>query len=87
MKYASGGDLHKYLQKNFTNITWNKQKLYILHDISMGYVYFIFINYILKFRLLIFYIFRLEIIHNKKFMHRDFHSDYVKHSGLSDFIT
>jgi hypothetical protein len=54
MKYASKGDLHKYLQKNFTNITWNKQKILILSDISRGYVYFIFINYILKFRLLIF---------------------------------
>ncbi|RGB22675.1 kinase-like domain-containing protein [Rhizophagus diaphanus] len=36
MKYASGGDLHKYLQKSFTSITWNKQKLHILWQISMG---------------------------------------------------
>ncbi|CAB4410626.1 unnamed protein product [Rhizophagus irregularis] len=55
MKYASNGDLHKYLQKNFTNITWNKQKLLILYDISKG----------------------LETIHNKKFMHRDFHSGNI----------
>ncbi|GET64120.1 kinase-like domain-containing protein [Rhizophagus irregularis DAOM 181602=DAOM 197198] len=55
MKYAPNGDLHKYLQKNFTNITWNIQKLIILYDISMG----------------------LETIHNKKFMHRDFHSGNI----------
>ncbi|PKY29540.1 kinase-like protein, partial [Rhizophagus irregularis] len=36
MKYAPNGDLHKYLQKNFTNITWNTQKLLILFDISQG---------------------------------------------------
>ncbi|PKC04072.1 kinase-like protein, partial [Rhizophagus irregularis] len=55
MKYAPNGDLHKYLQKNFANITWNKQKLFILYDISKG----------------------LETIHNKKFMHRDFHSGNI----------
>ncbi|UZO14621.1 uncharacterized protein OCT59_006074 [Rhizophagus irregularis] len=55
IEYASGGDLHKYLQKKFTNITWNKQKLLILYDISKG----------------------LETIHNKKFMHRDFHSGNI----------
>ncbi|UZO14618.1 uncharacterized protein OCT59_006071 [Rhizophagus irregularis] len=36
MKYASGGDLHKHLQKDFASITWNKEKLRILHQISMG---------------------------------------------------
>ena len=38
MKYANGGDLHNYLQINFTNITWEK-KLYILWRISDGYLY------------------------------------------------
>ncbi|UZN99031.1 uncharacterized protein OCT59_000313 [Rhizophagus irregularis] len=36
MEYAPKGDLHKYLQKNFTNITWNNQKLQILLQISQG---------------------------------------------------
>jgi serine/threonine protein kinase len=40
MEYASEGDLHKYLQKNFTNITWIKQKSLILWQISVGYLYF-----------------------------------------------
>jgi hypothetical protein len=35
MKYANGGDLHNYLQKNFTKISW-KKKLYILWRISDG---------------------------------------------------
>ncbi|POG73427.1 kinase-like domain-containing protein, partial [Rhizophagus irregularis DAOM 181602=DAOM 197198] len=35
MKYASGGNLHDYLQKNFKDIIWNK-KLYILWQISAG---------------------------------------------------
>ncbi|PKY19225.1 kinase-like protein [Rhizophagus irregularis] len=35
MKYASGGNLHSYLQRNFENVTWNK-KLYILWQISAG---------------------------------------------------
>ena len=39
MEYANGGNLHKYLQKNFANITWEK-KLYILWRISDGYLYF-----------------------------------------------
>ncbi|UZN99008.1 uncharacterized protein OCT59_000291 [Rhizophagus irregularis] len=39
MKYASEGDLHKYLQKSFKNITWNNQKLRILWQISEGLVY------------------------------------------------
>ncbi|EXX64478.1 Cdc15p [Rhizophagus irregularis DAOM 197198w] len=55
MKYASGGDLHKHLQKDFKSITWNKEKLRILHQISIG----------------------LETIHNKNFIHRDFHSGNV----------
>ena len=33
MQYAKGGDLHKYLQKRFTEITWT-QKLEILREIS-----------------------------------------------------
>jgi hypothetical protein len=37
MEYASGGNLHNYLQSNFVNITWNK-KLRILWNISEGYV-------------------------------------------------
>ena len=41
MQYASEGDLHKYLQKKFTEITWNKDKLRILYQISEGY-FFIF---------------------------------------------
>ncbi|CAB5200384.1 unnamed protein product [Rhizophagus irregularis] len=45
MKYASEGDLHKYLQKNFTKITWNRQKLLILWQISEGYLCFKFIYY------------------------------------------
>ena len=36
MKYASEGDLHKYLQKDFAKIT---QKLEILWQISEGYLY------------------------------------------------
>ncbi|RIA93824.1 kinase-like domain-containing protein [Glomus cerebriforme] len=35
MRYASNGDLHNYLQKEFTNITW-KDKLDILCQISEG---------------------------------------------------
>jgi serine/threonine protein kinase len=37
MEYANGGNLHNYLQKNFTNISWN-QKLYILWKITEGYL-------------------------------------------------
>jgi serine/threonine protein kinase len=47
MEYASGGDLHKYLQNNFTNITWNK-KIIILKQISSGYLYLKCIHYDLK---------------------------------------
>ena len=39
MNYASGGNLHNYLQKNFVDITWDI-KLYILWQISDGYLYF-----------------------------------------------
>ncbi|CAB5209773.1 unnamed protein product [Rhizophagus irregularis] len=51
MKYANGGDLHNYLQENFTKITW-KKKMHILWRISDG----------------------LQTIHEKDFIHRDFHS-------------
>ena len=37
MKYANGGNLHNYLQKNFTEVTW-KKKLHILCQISDGYI-------------------------------------------------
>ena len=36
MQYASERDLHHYLQKNFTEIKWNKDKLRILYQISDG---------------------------------------------------
>ncbi|GES97118.1 kinase-like domain-containing protein [Rhizophagus clarus] len=36
MQYASGGDLYNWLQKNFAKITWNKDKLIILWQISEG---------------------------------------------------
>ena len=39
IQYASEGDLHKYLQSEFTKITWNKDKLRILWQISEGYLY------------------------------------------------
>ncbi|RGB36603.1 kinase-like domain-containing protein [Rhizophagus diaphanus] len=51
MRYANGGDLHNYLQKNFAEITW-KKKLHILWHISDG----------------------LQTIHEKDFVHRDFHT-------------
>ncbi|PKC03445.1 kinase-like protein [Rhizophagus irregularis] len=35
MQYANGGNLHDYLQENFTNITW-EMKLNILSHIAMG---------------------------------------------------
>ena len=47
MQYASEGDLHKYLQKKFTEITWNKDKLRILYEITEGYFYIINIIFIL----------------------------------------
>ena len=37
MQYASEGDLHKYLQKEFANITW-QDKLYTLWIVSRGYL-------------------------------------------------
>ncbi|CAB4478743.1 unnamed protein product [Rhizophagus irregularis] len=36
MEYASGGDLHNILREKFTEITWDKQKLAILWQISEG---------------------------------------------------
>ncbi|CAB4431824.1 unnamed protein product [Rhizophagus irregularis] len=36
MQYASEGDLHNILRKKFTEITWDKQKLAILWQISEG---------------------------------------------------
>ncbi|PKY31247.1 kinase-like protein [Rhizophagus irregularis] len=62
MKYASEGDLHKYLQKNFKNFKWNRNnmvlvytKLTILRNISGG----------------------LKYIHESGFIHRDFHSGNI----------
>ncbi|GES73175.1 kinase-like domain-containing protein [Rhizophagus clarus] len=54
MKYANGGNLRDYLQKNFALITW-KKKLHILWRISDG----------------------LQTIHEKDFIHRDFHSGNI----------
>ncbi|RIA83149.1 kinase-like domain-containing protein, partial [Glomus cerebriforme] len=65
MEYATNGDLHNYLQKNFTNITWFR-KVEILLQISKGYLYFEFIFY-----------FRLENIHKEDFIHRDLHSGNI----------
>jgi hypothetical protein len=39
MHFASGGDLHNYLQNSFAEITWNKEKLHILWQISEGYLF------------------------------------------------
>jgi hypothetical protein len=39
MEYAKGGDLHSWLQKYFAKVTWNRKKLYILWQISEGYLY------------------------------------------------
>ncbi|CAB4411708.1 unnamed protein product [Rhizophagus irregularis] len=36
MQYASEGDLHNILREKFTEITWDKQKLAILWQISEG---------------------------------------------------
>ncbi len=50
MKYAPGGNLHNYLQENFTKLTWRFNdygKLDILWQILEGYIgYFLiwFIN-------------------------------------------
>jgi serine/threonine protein kinase len=43
MEYASGGNLHEYLQKNFTRIGW-QEKLDILFNIINGYLYFKYIS-------------------------------------------
>jgi hypothetical protein len=45
MQYAPEGDLHKYLQKNFTEINW-RRKTNILRFILSGYLYFKFIEFI-----------------------------------------
>ncbi|EXX57691.1 polo kinase CDC5 [Rhizophagus irregularis DAOM 197198w] len=66
MEYASGGDLHKKLQRKFTDFKWfnslnnwynylKNNKLEILQDISKG----------------------LKYIHDNKFIHRDFHSGNI----------
>jgi len=39
MQYASEGDLHKYLQKEFIKVTWT-HKLDYLKQISEGYFVF-----------------------------------------------
>jgi hypothetical protein len=44
MEYAKEGDLHNLLQKRFADITWNKEKLIILWQISEGYLYYVFIT-------------------------------------------
>ena len=49
MQHASEGDLHKHLQREFTKITWNKDKLRILWQISEGYL-FIFNNLFVIFK-------------------------------------
>ncbi|CAB4431941.1 unnamed protein product [Rhizophagus irregularis] len=36
MEYAKEGDLHNLLQKRFADITWNKEKLIVLWQISEG---------------------------------------------------
>jgi serine/threonine protein kinase len=43
MQYAPEGNLHKYLQKEFTEINWQR-KLSILRDILSGYLYFKYID-------------------------------------------
>ena len=45
MQYASGGDLHNYLQREFTRITWKKGKLDILWQISRWYILNIIMHY------------------------------------------
>ena len=44
MNYADNGDLHKYLQNNFANITWNN-KLETLESISYGYLFYNFFKH------------------------------------------
>ena len=56
MQYASEGDLHKYLQKKFTEIRWDKKdKLRILYQISDGYLYLKYICYINKIKSIFIY--------------------------------
>ena len=76
MQYASEGDLHNYLKRQFTQITWNKEKLRILWQISEGYLYLITLYYIYEVLINISY-FRLETIHKANFIHRDFHSGNI----------
>src|SRR2546423_1009600 len=79
IQYASEGDLYNYLQKKFTEITWNKEKLRILWQISEGYLClkFIYCIYIVNHYILIISYFRLETIHKANFIHRDFHSGNI----------
>jgi len=49
MQYASEGDLHNYLKRKFTQITWNKEKLRILWQISEGYLYLITYYFVILF--------------------------------------
>ena len=44
IQYASEGDLYNYLQKKFKEISWNKEKLRILWQISEGYLFLNFIS-------------------------------------------
>ena len=60
MQYASGGDLHNWIQKNFTEITWNKQKLSILWQISKGYILIKYLFIIIS-DLLIIFLFILDL--------------------------
>lgn len=39
MQYADGGNLHNYLKIHFSDITW-KEKIWIIFNISNGYLYF-----------------------------------------------
>lgn len=39
MEYAAVGNLHDYLQKNFSDITW-EDKINFLYQISDGYLFF-----------------------------------------------
>ncbi|RIA88287.1 kinase-like domain-containing protein [Glomus cerebriforme] len=87
MQYASKGDLHRYLQKDFTNITWNKQKLLMLWQISEGYIFYI-LNVFVVFIILILksFYFRLDAIHNVDFVHRDLHSGNILYEYNGPYI-
>ena len=61
MQYAPGGDLHNFLQKVFTKITWNKEKLSILWQISEGSVYLYYILNIYSLFLSLIYNYQLII--------------------------